>query len=83
MVAAGARSRSAVREIDIQQWIHERYGFAPHPYWIVDCTERCLDAAAGVHTEWKREHQCPADREPMVREALVHFGLMPRDPVSR
>ncbi len=66
-----------IADLDIEQWVQERYGFVPHPYWISDCRElflRTVEANAEARKPW---HQCPEDKRERIREAFLHFGLLP------
>ena len=31
-----------VDDLEIEQWIHDRFGFVPHPFWIGYCRELYL-----------------------------------------
>jgi hypothetical protein len=73
---APAFSKS-IADLDIQQWVEEHYGFVPHPYWISHCRElflRCLEPTSELHKPW---HDCPDDKREGIREAFLHFGLLP------
>lgn len=66
-----------IADVDIQQWVEEHYGFVPHPYWIGHCRELflgSLEQTAEGHKPW---HQCPEDKREALREAFLHFGLLP------
>jgi len=28
-----------IADLEIQEWVHSRYGYVPHPYWIGHCNE--------------------------------------------
>ena len=66
-----------IADLDIQQWVEEHYGFVPHPYWISHCRElflRSLEPVPEGHKPW---HQCPEERRDGIRQAFLHFGLIP------
>ena len=66
-----------IADLDIQQWVEDRYGFVPHPYWISHCRElflQSLEATPEGHKPW---HDCPDERREAIREAFLHFGLLP------
>ena len=78
MSAATAIPGELVRDLDIEQWIEERYGFVPHPFWISHCKELYLEnmkTPDGTRRLW---HECPVDKRLMIREAFVSFGMMPK-----
>jgi hypothetical protein len=66
--------RSPVNDLEIEEWVSERYGFAPHPFWVDDCRELYLNDHS--HPCDPR-HKCPPEKRLMIREAFVHFGLLP------
>ena len=64
-----------VDDLEIEQWIHERYGFVPHPFWISHCKELFIPGSTGLdRLPW---HECPPDKRPVIREAFSHFGMLP------
>ena len=64
-----------VGDLAIQEWIHDRYGFVPHPFWIDHCRELYVLGASGP-TRSPR-HECPPDQRPAIKAAFVHFGILP------
>jgi len=75
MSAAIAESRAPVPDLDIEQWVHEHYGFVPHPFWIGHCKELFLreQRPAEARKPW---HECPLDKRPIIREAFAHFHML-------
>ena len=74
MSAASALAREPVRNLDIEQWVQGRYGFVPHPLWIDHCRELFLDSVpGGTRRRWQN---CPADKQLIIKEAFVYFGLL-------
>jgi hypothetical protein len=72
----GDRVGELVCDLDIEQWIHERYGFVPHPFWISHCKELfllCGELSSETRRPW---HECPPDKRLIIREAFAHFGMM-------
>ena len=66
-----------ITDLDIEEWVEEQYGFVPHPYWISHCRELFL-GGGGAAVEGRRPWQeCPVDKQAGIREAFVHFGLLP------
>lgn len=64
-----------IADLDIQEWMAEHYGFVPHPFWIGHCRELFLEASApSARRPW---HECPEQMRSAIREAFVHFGLLP------
>jgi len=79
MGAAAVQSwvRKQVPDLQIEQWINERYGFVPHPFWISHCKElflREVEPSAETRRPW---HECPADKRVFIREAFAHFHMLP------
>jgi hypothetical protein len=74
--AATARLPSVVRDFDIQVWVHEKYGFVPHPFWIGHCKELYLGGDEGPTQARKAWHECPIDKRDMIKAAFVHLGLL-------
>lgn len=68
-----------VSDLDIQEWVHARYGFVPHPYWIRHCKELYLDTPLAVDEPRRSWHKCPPDKRLPIQEALQHFGLLAND----
>jgi hypothetical protein len=62
--------------LDVQEWIAEHHGFVPHPFWIDHCLELYLGSATASEGRppW---HECPEDKREAIREAFIHFGLLP------
>lgn len=72
---ATAIAKLNVSDLAIEEWVCERYGFVPHPFWISDCRELYLKEG---HAEpFDERHRCPPEKRLMIREAFVHFGLLP------
>lgn len=61
-------------DLDIELWVHKMYGFVPHPFWIIHCKKIYLE---GDETPRPLRHECPLAKRPMIREALLHFGILP------
>jgi len=68
-------SSRAVDDLTIEQWIHDRYGFVPHPFWIGHCRELFLTGPA--QEERSPWHECPVDKRSAIKEAFVYFGMLP------
>ena len=64
-----------IADLDIQQWVRERYGFAPHPYWISHCRELFLETPEAPQGR-KPWHDCPPDKREAIRDAFLQFGLI-------
>ena len=65
-----------VGDLEIEQWVHERYGFAPHPFWISHCKEIFLHGIQLSPEARPRWHECPPDKRLVIKEAFVHFGIL-------
>jgi hypothetical protein len=78
MSAATARLGEAVRDLDIEQWIQEQFGFVPHPFWISHCKELYLEDMKTPDRARRLGHECPVDKRSMIREAFVYFGMLPK-----
>ena len=57
MGTATARVPSPISDLAIEEWVCERYGFAPHPFWISDCKEFYLKAETNQPLDAR--HKCP------------------------
>ena len=70
-----ATARAVVTNLEIEQCVHEKYGFVPHPYWISHCRQLYLQMVC----EWPRKpwHECPPDKCEAIREAFLYFGSLP------
>ena len=75
MDTAAATGRVPITDLDVEEWICERYGFAPHPFWIRDCREFYLNEEHSPPVDAR--HKCPPDKRLVIRSAFVHFGLLP------
>lgn len=66
-----------VGDLDIQEWIHHRYGFVPHPFWITHCRQLYVEGALSqLPRPW---HECPPDKRPAIRAAFLYFGILKDD----
>jgi len=63
-----------VRDLELQEWIHDRYGFVPHPFWISHCRELYL--TGGCSPSRPPRHECPPDKRSAIREAFFYFGIL-------
>jgi hypothetical protein len=64
-------------DLQIEEWVQQRYGFVPHPFWIDHCKELyILGGRSSVECRPPR-HECPADKRAAIRAALLHFGMLP------
>ena len=66
-----------IADLDIEQWVEEHYGFVPHPYWISHCRELFLRSLEPTLQERRSWHECPQDKREGIKEAFLHFGLLP------
>lgn len=79
-MAGMALSPEPVSDLDIQEWVQEHYGFVPHPFWIRHCKELYLHTPSmpvELRPAW---HECPADKQFAIKAALLHFGVLRREP---
>jgi hypothetical protein len=69
-----ARTKPA-SDLDLQEWVYERYRFVPHPYWIAHCKELYLNQPLSPESRapW---HECPTERRAAIKDAFLHFGLL-------
>ena len=77
-MSAAAMARQPVRDLDIEQWVHERYGFVPHPFWISHCRELYLKNIAPPEPRRQPWHECPVNERLKIKEAFAYFGLLPK-----
>ena len=68
----------SIRDLEIEQWVHERYGFVPHPFWISHCKELYLGLRdTGMPGKARKPwHECPADKRAAIRNAFLHFQML-------
>lgn len=64
-------------DLDIERWVEQQYGFVPHPFWIADCKQLYLLTAVESEGPRKPWHECPREKRAPIRQALIHFGLLP------
>jgi len=63
---------------DIQDWVKREFGFVPETCWIAHCKEiyglplRHAPNRQGS----KRVKPCPSEKQPAIRKALEHFGVL-------
>lgn len=74
MGTTAARARTPFNDLDIEEWVCERYGFVPHPFWISDCRQFYLNEENSQTVDCR--HKCPPEKRLIIREAFVHFGLL-------
>jgi hypothetical protein len=78
-IPAGANlSGERISDFDLEQWVHEHYGFVPHPFWISHCKELYLGETGTPGNVRKPWQECPADGRPAIRDAFVHFHMLPK-----
>ena len=75
MSSAAAKARAPVCDLDIEEWIDQRFGFVPHPFWISHCRELYLNAPQQPRCAW---HECPPEVRSIIRAAFAHFDLLPQ-----
>ncbi len=70
-----ARHAKAISDLDIQEWVFERHGFVPHPFWITHCRELYLSSP--IEPEGRPAwHECPRNKRAAIREAFLNFGML-------
>lgn len=74
MNRSAATGHRPISDLVIQEWICARYGVVPFPFWISDCREFYLNEKPIQPVDAR--HKCPLDKQLMIREAFVHFGLL-------
>lgn len=74
-MGTAATKRCLISNLEIEEWVCERYGFAPLPFWISDCRAFYLNEE---HAQpFDARHKCPPAKRLVIRDAFVHFGLLP------
>ena len=64
----------------IQAWIRARHGFTVKTCWIAHAKELSgvpVRRASNRREAGRREHPCPPEKLPAIREAFEHFELLP------
>ena len=66
--------RLSATDQEIQKWVVRKHGFLPHRDWIAHCKELCgLITATPEHGD---SQQCPPNKQPAIKQAFRHFGLL-------
>ena len=73
-VVSGIRLAS---DLQIEEWVQEQYGFVPHPFWIDHCKELYIQGSRSSVERRPPRHECPADKRAAIKEAFLHFGMVP------
>ena len=63
----------------IQNYIKEKYGFSVKTCWIAHMKEVCglpVRMASNRYSPDRRTHPCPDDKQPAIRDAFYHFGML-------
>ena len=63
-------------DLEIEEWVREQYGFAPHPFWIDHCKELYIQGGRSSAEPRSPRYVCPIDKRAAIREAFIHFGLL-------
>ena len=63
---------------DIAAWVKERYGFSIKTCWIAHCKELYgLPVGTAPNRQGEgRTNPCPTDKQPAIRAAFQHFGML-------
>jgi len=77
MAAPASTLIEQISDLEIEQWVQEHYGFVPHPFWINHCKELYLGHTVRLKENRKSWYECPVDKRPAIRDAFVHFHLLP------
>ena len=67
-----------ISDLELEQWVQEIYGFLPHPFWISHCKELYLGDTGTPRDIRKTLQECPADKCATIRDAFVHFDMLPK-----
>jgi hypothetical protein len=65
--------RPRATNLEIQKWVARQHGFVPETAWIEHCKELLAAANGGTPA-----NPCPPERQPAIRQALAHFGMLPK-----
>ena len=63
-------------DLQIEQWVQEKYGFIPHPFWIRHCEDLYIQGARSSVEHRRPWHECPLDKRPAIKAAFLHFGML-------
>lgn len=63
-------------DFEIEEWVQDRYGFIPHPFWIDHCKELYIHGGRSTLEGRSARYVCPADKRLAIREAFVYFGML-------
>jgi len=76
--APAITSIERISDLEIEQWVQEHYGFVPHPFWISHCKGLYLGDTGTPTNIRKPWQECPADKRAAIRNAFVHFHILPK-----
>jgi hypothetical protein len=68
--------RSRATNLEIQKWVARQHGFVPQTGWIEHC--RQLSGVAAAPETDRSSNPCPPEYQPAIRQALAHFGMLPK-----
>jgi hypothetical protein len=63
-------------DLQIEQWVQEKYGFVPHPYWISHCKELYIEGTEPSEEHRPPWHECPPDKRAALKAAFRYFGML-------
>jgi hypothetical protein len=78
MASAAIPAPEFPTDLQIQQWVQNRYGFVPHPYWISHCRELYIEGTHPSEENRRIWHLCPLDKQAALKEAFLYFGMLGR-----
>jgi hypothetical protein len=76
MASIAMSTPEVVSDLRIEQWVHQQYGFVPHPFWINHCRQLYGAGAPLSEAHCRPWHECPADKRSAIKEAFLHFGIL-------
>jgi hypothetical protein len=63
---------------EIQKWVKQQFKYVPATCWIAHCKEIYGLPLGDSHNREgaKRAKPCPAEKQPDIKKAFQHFGLL-------
>jgi hypothetical protein len=80
MASPAVKVVSSIRfasDLQIEEWVQERYGFVPHPFWIDHCRELYIQVGGSSVESRPPRYERPEDKRAAIKEAFLHFGMLP------
>ena len=70
--------RASATYKQIEKWVKQEFGFVPKHCWIAHCKEIHELPLGTAHNRRGKERvvPCPPEKQPALRKAFQHFGMI-------